>query len=77
MRTAGKAIGSVVAGLASGNPDSIGDKVEARAQEVRDRVQVLCTTLRDLHATQEALAGGIEAFRPYATITTGDVDDCR
>lgn len=77
IRTAGKAIGSVVAGLASGNPDSIGPKVEARADDVRKDVTAMCATLRDVRAKQDAIADQLAPFRPYATLTAAEVDDCR
>ena len=77
IRTAGKAIGSVVAGLASGSPDSIGPKVEARAEDVRTDVAAMCATLRDVRTTQDAIATQLAPFRPYATLTAAEVDDCR
>lgn len=77
IKTAGKAIGSVVSGLASGNPDTIGDKIDAQAQEIESRVGDLCETLHDLRSTQEAIAAEMPAFRPYATITARESDHCR
>ena len=77
IRTAGKAIGSVVAGLVSGKPDKIEAKVDARAREVEQRVAELCDTLRGIRSTQDAIAAQVEAFRPYATITADDAGHCR
>lgn len=77
IKTAGKAIGSVIAGLASGNPDKIDAQVNAQAGQVAARVAELCGALREIRSTQDAIAAQIEAFRPYATISAEDVDHCQ
>ena len=77
IKTAGTAVTSVVEGLASGDPNTIGDKVEAQAKQIESHVGNLCDTLRDLRSTQEAIAGQVQAFQPYATITADEVDHCR
>src|SRR5690349_19050666 len=56
LNTAVTALTSVVSGLASGDPDSIGDKVEAKAAKIEVHVARLCVDLRELASTQNALA---------------------
>jgi predicted trehalose synthase len=77
LATAGTAIGSVVAGLASGDTDSIDAKVEAQAAKVEARAAKVCADLTELYATQQAVAESIDAFRPYATIDAQAPGDCR
>jgi hypothetical protein len=77
IKTASKAIGSVIAGFASGNPDKIDDDVDAPARQVDARVDDLCATLRAIRTTQETIAAQLAVFRPYATVTGDEVDHCR
>lgn len=76
IKTAGKAIGGVIAGLAKRDPNTIDDKVNAQAREVEARAAELCNTLRDLRSTQDAIAAQLPAFQPYATIGKGETDHC-
>lgn len=76
VATAGQAIGSVVSGLANGKPDEIGPAVEARAAKVEAQAKKICVDLSALRTTQDALASQLSAFRPYATIDTGEVAKC-
>jgi hypothetical protein len=74
---AGKAVGTVLDGLASGNPDSIGAKVEAEAAVFEKRAQEMCARFADLHAAQQELSASVPAFKPYAAIKASSVGDCR
>lgn len=74
---AGDVIGEVAKGLASGNPDQIGDKIEARAGTVEAKAMELCQGIGDLQATQDAIASSLPAFAPYATIDESVAADCR
>ncbi|MFI4970371.1 MAG: hypothetical protein ACHP7D_09200 [Lysobacterales bacterium] len=77
VATASKAIGSVVSGLASGNPDKIGAEVEARAAKVEASAAKVCADVTTLYSRQTAISAGVEAFRPYATIESpGTAGDC-
>lgn len=71
------AAGAVLEGLASGDPDSIGPKVEAEAEKVKEVALRICDDLAALKTAQDALAADLEAFRPYAAIDEDDVDGCR
>lgn len=74
--TALTALGSVVSGLAGGEPDKIGPAVDAKAAKVQAHVEKLCRDLRELAATQDALAASLPAFKSYALIEHKDVNDC-
>lgn len=71
------AAGAVLEGLATGDPDSIGPRVEAEAQKVQETALRMCDDLAALKSAQDALAADLEAFRPYATIDEDDVSGCR
>ena len=75
--TAITALTSVVTGLANGEPDKIGQDVEAKAAKLDEHVEKLCRDLRELAITQDALAASVADFKPYALIADKDVDDCR
>ncbi|MEO5558198.1 MAG: hypothetical protein ABIO49_00800 [Dokdonella sp.] len=76
IATAGTAIVSVVSGLASGDPDSIGPKVDAKAAKVDAAAAKLCADLEELRKQQEAIVVQLDAFRPYASIGTSETEDC-
>lgn len=73
---AGHAIGAVVRGLASGNPEEIGPRVEAQVAKIEARVADLCSELEALRSTQNVIAAELPAFLPYATISADDVERC-
>lgn len=71
------AAGAVLEGLAKGDPDSIGPKVEAEAAKVKQVAGKVCDDLAAIHKAQQALAADLEAFRPYAAVKESDVTECR
>lgn len=71
------AAGAVLEGLAKGDPDSIGPKVEAEAAKVKQAALKVCVDLAALRTAQDKLAADLEAFRPYATVEESDVAGCR
>ena len=73
---AGKAIGEVVGGLMAGDPDRIGERVEAEAGKVEAKAAQICVRLGAIRSVQEALASDLAAFRPYATIKAEQVSGC-
>lgn len=76
-KLAGKAIGAVASGLASGDPGSIGTKIEADAKQIETGAMAVCQRLNVLQERQDALARSLPAFAPYATITDAIAADCR
>ena len=71
------AVGAVISGLARGQPDSIGPKVEAEAEKVKQAARLLCEDIAAMRKAQDSLAAELEEFRPYATIEEADERECR
>ncbi|MCU0975506.1 MAG: hypothetical protein MUC71_04245 [Steroidobacteraceae bacterium] len=71
------AVGAVISGLAKGDPDSIGPKVEAEAEKVKQAARLVCEDIAAMRKAQDALAAELEAFRPYATLEEADELECR
>ncbi|HEY2345652.1 MAG TPA: DUF2884 family protein [Xanthomonadaceae bacterium] len=76
-KLAGHAIGEVVSGLAHGDPDRIKSRIDDRAKDVEAKALVICDNLEALQKTQDAIAGTLPAFKPYATIEVRETSDCR
>lgn len=73
---AGKAISETIGGLISGDTDGIEKKIEAEASKIEADAMKLCAQLPPMLATQQQLAASLPAFKPYATMTEEDIDDC-
>ena len=71
------AASAALSGVFSGKSDK---EIEAAIKPQTDRIQAaaleLCKRLPDLHAAQQQLATAMPAFKPYATMTQEDVQDC-
>ena len=67
----------VFAALFGASDDSIETSMNKRLASVRQASEQLCTRLPQLMAAQQQLAANLPAFKPYATLTPNDVDDCR
>jgi len=73
---AGDAIGGAIASIFSGDTDEMEKRVEAKAEKLKQEAKVLCGRLPAMMATQQKLAASLPAFKPYATMTQEDIDDC-
>lgn len=73
---AGKAIGESLGALFSGDTDEIEKRVEAEAGKIEAEAKLLCKQMPPMLATQQKLAASLPQFKPYATMTQDDVDDC-
>lgn len=72
------AAGEAIKGALSGQSDEeIQKKVEAQASDIRQAAAKICDRLPTMMAEQQKLAAMLPAFRPYATMTQQDIDDCR
>ncbi|MGA9422387.1 MAG: hypothetical protein WBW61_08480 [Rhodanobacteraceae bacterium] len=76
-KTAMRAIGSVVSGLAHGDSDRVAPAVDAEAEKIEASVDRLCTDLHALKATQDKLAATMASFKPYALIDSARMGNCR
>jgi hypothetical protein len=71
------AIGAIASGLAHGDPNSIGPKIDAQAEMVEAKALAICENLDALQKTQDAVAASLPEFKPYAAIVIRDDDaDC-
>lgn len=77
IATAGKAIGSVVSGVASGDTGKIDSEVNASVAKVDAKANLVCDDLAELQSTQNTLAAQLPAFQPYALIESHEAEDCR
>lgn len=50
--------------------------IKPQADQIKLAASRLCQRMPDLFASQQKLAAALPAFRPYATMTQQDVDDC-
>lgn len=65
-------------GAFSGKSDKeIEAAIKPQTDKIRTAAAQLCARLPDLLASQQKLAAVMPAFKPYATMTTQDIDDCR
>lgn len=67
----------IFAALFGADDDAVEASMNKRLGGVRKTSEQLCTRLPKLMATQQQLAADLPAFKPYATLTQKDVDDCR
>ncbi|MBV2208174.1 MAG: YggN family protein [Thermomonas sp.] len=51
-------------------------KMEAEGEKIEAEARKLCTRLPAMMASQQALATTLPAFKPYASMTQADIDDC-
>lgn len=72
------AAGTAIAAALSGESNhEIQQKVQAQTAGIRQSAAKLCDRMPALMAEQKKLAAALPAFRPYATMTQKNVDDCR
>ncbi|WP_421571217.1 DUF2884 family protein [Stenotrophomonas sp. PD6] len=71
-----KAAGEALRGVFSGDTQGIEERVNAEAAKIEASAKQLCNLLPTMMAKQQALAAALPAFKPYATMDQGDIDDC-
>lgn len=76
-KLAGKAVGAVVRGIFSGNPDQIDREMEAEGKKIEAHAMKICDHLPGLYKAQQDLAAALPAFQPYAGMELDDVAECR
>lgn len=66
-----------IAGALAGKSDAqINATIQPQADAIKNATLQLCQRLPGLMSTQQQLAAALPAFKPYATMTQKDVDDC-
>ncbi len=73
---AGKAMKSALFAVLTGNEERFERRIEAEAAKIESSALQLCHRLPALLASQNAVADAVPEFRPYATMTQKDVDEC-
>jgi hypothetical protein len=71
-----KAVGESIKGIFTGETDQVEKKIEAEAKKIEASANILCNQLPLLMQSQQKLAESLPEFKPYATMTKDDVDDC-
>lgn len=72
-----KAMGEAFKGIFSGkSEEDIEKSVEAEAAKIKMAAAKLCGRLPAMMASQQKLAAAVPEFKPYATMTQEDIDDC-
>jgi hypothetical protein len=74
---AGKAVSEVLGSVFSGKGEDFGKRMEAEGKKLEAQGRQLCRQLEPMRATQQQLAAALPEFKPYATMTADDIDDCR
>ncbi len=73
---AGSAIKEAIGGIFSGDGQQVEQRIEAKAKKLEAEAKQICAQLDPLLATQARLAAALPEFKPYATLTRSDVEDC-
>jgi hypothetical protein len=72
-----KAMGEAFKGIFSGKSEKeIEQSVEAEAAKIKMAAAELCGRLPAMMASQQKVAVAVPEFKPYATMTQDDIDDC-
>jgi len=72
-----QAAGEAIAGAFAGKPEAqIRHQADAQTSGIRQSAVALCDRMPALKAAQQKLADALPAFKPYATMTAHDIDDC-
>ncbi|MGH8235108.1 MAG: hypothetical protein ACREPU_13080 [Rhodanobacteraceae bacterium] len=74
MHAAGEALAGVFSGKSK---EQIQQQVQAQASGIKRSAARLCARLPGLMTSQQKLAASLPEFRPYATMTQKNIDDCR
>jgi hypothetical protein len=72
------AAGEAIAGVFSGESEQqVRQRVEAQASGIRQAAAKICDQLPAMMKSQQTLAADVPAFKPYANLTPGKIEDCR
>jgi len=71
------AAGEAIKGIFNGDTDKIGEKVEARAEQIKQKAKKLCDNVERLRVAQDAAVALVPQFKPYAGLEHKDVTECR
>ena len=73
-----QAAGAALAAAMSGKSDAeVEASVKAKTSGIRQAAAKICDRLPEMMIEQQKLAAALPAFKPYATMTEKNIDDCR
>ena len=70
------AMSEAVGAIFSGDEKGVERRMEAEGEKIKASAVKLCAQLPPLLESQERLAASLPAFKPYATLTQADIEDC-
>lgn len=73
---ASKAVGEAIGAIFNGDEKGLEARMEAEGRKIEAEALKICAELPPLLATQQRLSASLPAFKPYATMTQDDIDDC-
>lgn len=73
---AGTAIKEAIGGIFNGDGQQVEQRIEAEGKKLEAEAKRLCAQLTPLLGTQARLAASLPEFKPYATLSQSDVDEC-
>ncbi|OHE85432.1 MAG: hypothetical protein A2579_01870 [Lysobacterales bacterium RIFOXYD1_FULL_69_11] len=71
-----EAAGGAIKSIFTGEMDAFEQRIEAQAAAIETEALKICDRLPAMLDSQQALAASLPEFRPYATMTEQDVDEC-
>jgi hypothetical protein len=72
-----KAAGEALKGVFNGDTKQIEAKIAPQVEKLKIEALALCNHLPGLLDAQTKLAAALPAFKPYATMSISDIDDCK
>lgn len=73
---AGKAMSEAISGALHGDSEAAGKRIEAQGALLEANAKQICRQLPGMRESQQRLAASLPQFKPYATMTQENVDDC-
>lgn len=67
---------AILGALTGKSEKEIEARIKPQTEQIKTAAMKLCQRLPDLLASQQKLAAVMPEFRPYATMTQKDIDDC-
>lgn len=71
-----EAAGGAIKSIFTGEMDAFEQRIEAQAAAIEAEALKICDRLPAMLDSQQALAASLPEFRPYATMTEADIDEC-
>lgn len=71
------AVGEALKSMFAGETTDFEQRMEAEAAKLEAEAMQMCDRLPGMLQTQQQLAENLAEFRPYATMTAEDIEDCR